>query len=76
VREPVPGARAGGHVALGREYLAERATLEEMRWFLRQEVAGEAGFDDLVALMRLNAGERSYARYRREFARSMAALRS
>ena len=31
-------------------WLAERATLEEMRWFLGQEVAGEAGFDDLVAL--------------------------
>jgi hypothetical protein len=31
-------------------WLAERATLEQMRWFLRQEVAGEAGFDDLVAL--------------------------
>lgn len=32
------------------DYLAERATLAEMRWFLLQEVAGEAGFDDLVAL--------------------------
>jgi hypothetical protein len=31
-------------------YLAEQATLEEMRWFLTQEIAGEAGFDDLVAL--------------------------
>jgi len=31
-------------------WLAERATFEEMRWFLAQEVAGEAGFDDLVAL--------------------------
>ena len=31
-------------------YLAERATREEMRWFLTQEIAGEAGFDDLVAL--------------------------
>jgi hypothetical protein len=31
-------------------WLAEQATLEEMRWFLGQEVAGEAGFDDLVAL--------------------------
>ena len=31
-------------------WLAERASLEEMRWFLAQEVAGEAGFDDLVAL--------------------------
>src|SRR5205085_1013375 len=30
-------------------YLAEQATHEEMCWFLTQEVAGEAGFDDLVA---------------------------
>jgi hypothetical protein len=31
-------------------WLADRASLEEMRWFLAQEVAGEAGFDDLVAM--------------------------
>ncbi|MCA3254751.1 MAG: iron-containing redox enzyme family protein [Alphaproteobacteria bacterium] len=31
-------------------WLAETATREEMRWFLQQEVAGEAGFDDLVAM--------------------------
>ena len=31
-------------------WLAQKATLEQMRWFLAQEVAGEAGFDDLVAL--------------------------
>ncbi len=31
-------------------WLAEEASLEEMRWFLLQEVAGEAGFDDLVAM--------------------------
>lgn len=31
-------------------FLAERAMREEMRWFLEQEAAGEAGFDDLVAL--------------------------
>ncbi len=31
-------------------WLAEHATWEQMRWFLGQEVAGEAGFDDLVAL--------------------------
>lgn len=31
-------------------WLAEQASLEEMRWFLAQEVAGEAGFDDLVAM--------------------------
>ena len=31
-------------------WLASHATLEEMRWFLRQEAAGEAGFEDLVAI--------------------------
>jgi Iron-containing redox enzyme len=30
-------------------WLAEAASLEEMRWFLTQEAAGEAGFDDLTA---------------------------
>ena len=31
-------------------WLADHASLKEMRWFLAQEVAGEAGFDDLVAM--------------------------
>jgi hypothetical protein len=31
-------------------WLAEHASREQMRWFLEQEVAGEAGFDDLVAM--------------------------
>jgi hypothetical protein len=31
-------------------WLAEAATRDEMLWFLTQEVAGEAGFDDLLAL--------------------------
>ena len=31
-------------------WLRTRASLAEMRWFLEQEVAGEAGFEDLVAL--------------------------
>lgn len=31
-------------------WLAENATLEQMRWFVAQEAAGEAGFDDLVAI--------------------------
>ncbi len=31
------------------DWLAEECTDEEMRWFLNQEVAGEAGFEDLVA---------------------------
>ena len=34
-------------------WLARSASLEQMRWFLAQEVAGEAGFDDLVALTQL-----------------------
>lgn len=32
------------------DWLAEEATAGEMNWFLTQEAAGEAGFDDLVAL--------------------------
>lgn len=31
-------------------WLAEHASFDDMCWFLRQEMAGEAGFDDLVAL--------------------------
>ena len=34
-------------------WLAEEATLDEMRWFLTQEVAGEAGFDDLTAITQM-----------------------
>lgn len=30
-------------------WLATQASMDEMRWFLAQEAAGEAGFDDLVA---------------------------
>lgn len=32
------------------DWLAEHADMERMRWFLTQEVAGEAGFEDLSAL--------------------------
>jgi hypothetical protein len=31
-------------------WLANQASMEQMRWFLQQEAAGEAGFDDLVAM--------------------------
>jgi pyrroloquinoline quinone (PQQ) biosynthesis protein C len=31
-------------------WLASHATREQMRWFVEQEAAGEAGFDDLVAM--------------------------
>jgi hypothetical protein len=40
-------------------FLAQRATLDQMRWFLVQEIAGEAGFEDLVALTQLRAPERA-----------------
>jgi hypothetical protein len=32
------------------DWLASEASLEDLKWFLTQEAAGEAGFDDLVAL--------------------------
>lgn len=31
-------------------WLAEQADMDELRWFFEQEAAGEAGFDDLVAM--------------------------
>ena len=31
-------------------WLAAKANMEQMRWFLQQEAAGEAGFEDLVAM--------------------------
>ena len=31
-------------------WIAEQATLEQLKWFFEQEAAGEAGFDDLVAM--------------------------
>jgi hypothetical protein len=31
-------------------WLAEEATRDQLRWFFEQEAAGEAGFDDLVAM--------------------------
>lgn len=34
-------------------WLAETATLDDVRWFLGQEFAGEAGFEDLLALTQL-----------------------
>ena len=35
-------------------WLAESADLDQMRWFIEQEIAGEAGFDDLIALTQLH----------------------
>ena len=35
------------------DWLAESADYDQMRWFIQQEFAGEAGFEDLVALTQL-----------------------
>jgi hypothetical protein len=40
-------------------WLAKQASLGQMRWFLEQEVAGEAGFDDLVAMTQVKMPERA-----------------
>jgi len=40
-------------------WLAGQASREQMRWFLQQESAGEAGFDDLVALTQIKLGPRA-----------------
>ncbi len=40
-------------------WLAETATMDEMRWFLTQEVAGEAGFDDLAAITQVKLTQRA-----------------
>ena len=41
------------------DYLAERASRDQLCWFVQQELAGEAGFDDLVALTQLRLPERA-----------------
>jgi hypothetical protein len=48
-------------------WLAEQCSLQEMRWFLAQEVAGEAGFDDLTALTLLGMPVRPKLELARNF---------
>jgi len=40
-------------------WLAEEASLEDICWFLEQEAAGEAGFDDLVAMTQIKLPDRA-----------------
>ena len=40
-------------------WLATAATREQMQWFLLQEVAGEAGFEDLLAVTQVKISERA-----------------
>jgi Iron-containing redox enzyme len=48
-------------------WLATKASLEQLRWFLRQEVAGEAGFEDLLALTQVKLPERAKLEMARNF---------
>ncbi len=48
----------GQHDALF-PWLEAEADLDAMKWFLHQEVAGEAGFEDLVALAQLKISDRA-----------------
>ena len=40
------------------EWLADHATMQQMRWYLTQEAAGEAGFDDLTAFTQVKLPSR------------------
>jgi hypothetical protein len=40
------------------DWLEHQASLEDLKWFLTQEAAGEAGFDDLVALTQVKLPDR------------------
>jgi len=48
-------------------WLADTASLEQMRWFLSQEAAGEAGFEDLVALTQVRFPVRAKLEMARNF---------
>ena len=41
------------------DWLANHADFAQMRWFFEQEAAGEAGFDDLVAMTQVKMTERA-----------------
>ena len=40
-------------------WLAERASLDQLRWYLMQEAAGEAGFEDLVAYTQVKLSQQA-----------------
>lgn len=41
------------------DWLESQASLEDLKWFLTQEAAGEAGFDDLVAMTQVKVPDRA-----------------
>jgi len=48
-------------------WLATKANREQMRWFLQQEIAGEAGFDDLLAMTQIKMPEPAKLEMARNF---------
>jgi hypothetical protein len=56
--EDLKATGAGQHDRLF-PWLADQADRDELRWFLSQEAAGEAGFDDLVALTQVKLPARA-----------------
>jgi hypothetical protein len=48
-------------------WLAEAATVEQMKWFLFQEVAGEAGFEDLLAMTQVKMSVQAKLEMARNF---------
>lgn len=48
-------------------WLAESASRDEIRWFLQQEAAGEAGFDDLVAYTQVKMPDQAKLEFARNY---------
>src|SRR5436305_2317668 len=48
-------------------WLAAEASAQQMRWFIEQEVAGEAGFDDLLALTQVKMPKQAKLEMARNF---------
>ena len=48
-------------------WLAEQADREQMRWFLGQEAAGEAGFEDLLAMTQVRMPSRAKLEFARNY---------
>jgi hypothetical protein len=48
-------------------WLATRATLDQMTWFILQEVAGEAGFEDLLSLTQVKISVQAKLEMARNF---------
>ena len=64
--EALEGSGPGqGHALF--PWLASDATMAQMRWFLTQEAAGEAGFEDLLALTQVKLPARAKLECARNF---------